>query len=827
MAPEVALTAGARFPTPEQRQVLEHVHGAHLVLAPAGSGKTQVMTARLRAAIEAGVAPERTLCVTFTNRAAEEMRARIAIELPEAAKRAHVRTFHGLCAWLLRSFAPRLGLPRDFTIYDEQDAIEVLAVVMTRSNNRISATDPKKFFFTLAERKSGAQGKELSLARIPPLFAGALEEPERNIATRYHRVMADRAALDFADLVYRVRSAFELDAVVRDRVENLFDWVQIDEVQDTHASEYDVIRRLALRTKDLALFGDIDQTIYEWRGSDPESILGRFRRDFQPVREHILTRNFRATKHLLRAADAIAKTFERRRTILEPDPSVPAGEPPVFWVGKTATDEAAWIARQCAELREPAEKPRIGILGRNHARLTTISEALTKGGVPHVTVEEFEFFRRQEIKDILARLRLVLQPDDSGAVRRALLRPASKIGPATWSKLEREGPAAGLRLADLVRERTHDSGEPFANLLGAFAHDRIVVFDVETTGLSTSDDEVIEIAALEIVRGKVGAPFRRLIRPRRSVGDSEQIHGYDDATLAREGEDAATVFAEFLQFARDAHLVGHNVRFDLAIVQSNCARLNIDVPRFDHDDTLDLARRFVTADRFDLESLAAGLSLESAPTHRALDDVRTTAELLIRLIPDVSRGAADRERLVKSLGQPFQPLSQNVARWREMAKEVRPPVVLKRVLEESGLSAFYQREPKRLANLDDLQRFFNVNDRGQRPPSAALADLVQFTALARNVDHLRDDDDRIPVVTVHQAKGLEFDVVFVAGVADGEFPSYLAKRDGRVEEERRLFYVALTRARKRLYLSAHEVNERGYAAGASEFFLTVRRSVAK
>lgn len=817
----------ASFPTTEQRRIIERVKGAHLVLAPAGSGKTQVMTARLARALAEGFAADRALCVTFTNRAAEEMRTRVAQELSAIAKQVQVKTFHGLCAWLLRRCANRFGLPRDFSVYDEQDAIEILGAVMSRSETRLRAEDPKKFFFRLSERKSNAGLEELSLERIPPLFPGPHEEAERVVAARYHRILADRAALDFSDLVYRVRSALELDLEERARVEALFDWIQIDEVQDTHFSEYDVIRRLALRGRNLALFGDIDQTIYEWRGSDPDSILGRFRRDFQPIEEHLLTRNFRATRRLLRIAGAFADSLARRRTRLEPDDSLPEGEPPKLALLETTHEEAEWIAKEAAKLVTRDPRPRVGILARTHGRLARIGEALIEHGVPHVTVEEFEFFRRQEIKDALARLRLVLHGDDSGALRRMLLRPRSGIGPATLQKLEREGPGAGLRLTDFARERTHDDGEPFARLLGAFAHETIVVFDVETTGLSTTEDEIVEIAAARIAGGKTKEEFHRLLRPTRKVGDSEAIHGHDDEKLAREGGDPRTVLTEFLAFVGESHVVGHNVRFDLSILTSQLERLGIGAPRFSFDDTLDLARRFLDAPRFDLETLATTMGLEHRPTHRALDDVRATAELLARAIPLVGRDAKTRERLVKECGGEFRPIARDLTRWRAMAQAVRPAAALRRILLESRLSEFYSRDAKRTSNLEELCRFFEKHDRPYRPPLSALSESVQFAALARNVDHLSEGDDRIPVVTVHQAKGLEFDVVFIAGLSDGEFPSFFATKEGRLEEEKRLFYVALTRARRALYLSGFRVNDRGMRCGASPFFESVRALAGK
>jgi DNA helicase-2/ATP-dependent DNA helicase PcrA len=813
----------SEFPTDEQKRAIERLEGASLILAPAGSGKTAVMAARLARAIRAGFEPSRLLCVTFTNRAAAEMRERVARDLPAHASRVHVRTFHGLCAAILRSLASEIGLPHDFAIYDEEDCREILEGVLARNGGPLRSMRPSEVFFAIADRKSNAMGSELEVKRIPALFREPTgKEAEkldawRDVASRYHRHLAERGALDFADLVYHVRAAFERRPDLRRRFEERIDWIQVDEVQDTHFSEYDVLRRLAMKRRNLALFGDLDQTIYGWRGSDPDSILSRFRREFQPVAEFRLGLNFRATKRLLLAASKFAETFERRRTELVPHDGLPEGEAVRIVVKPDATAEAAEVARRAFAVKKAHPGERIGILGRTHKRLAAISAALTKGGVAHVTVEVFEFFRRQEVKDALARMRAILHPEDSGALRRILLRPPAGISDAAIDRLGQIGFAAGLRLADLARLETLDDGDPFAALETARTAGDLVVLDVETTGLSPASDEIVEIAATRLHRGREVASFHRLLRPVDPVGDSQDVHGYGDEHLAAHGVDPRTALREFFEFADAAHLVGHNVGFDLAMIAAGAARYDLPRPPFRSDDTLLLARRFAGAERHDLASLAAHFELATRPTHRAADDVATTVELLGVLADRAREGVAVRRDAIARHGRAFRPLANALARLRDEAVRLRPAAILERALETTGLRAFYRGDAGRNENLDRLVQFFARRDRPEVPPLVALADIVQFASLARNVDHLDADDPRIPVVTVHQAKGLEFDTVFVTGLSDGEFPSFFAIRSGDLEEERRLFYVALTRARRRLVLSGHERSENGFENGRSRF----------
>ncbi|MEW6741847.1 MAG: 3'-5' exonuclease [Planctomycetota bacterium] len=808
----------ADFPNDEQRRIIEHSRGPVLVLAPVGTGKTRVMAARLARALESdGVPPDRTLCVTFTNRAAGEMRRRVEAVLGKRAREAHVFTFHGLCAWVLRQEAGDLGFPPDFVIYDDADSPDLLDEIYREMGRSAGLPRPKEFFWELSQRKSNAPPEGLRLAGPPPLFGGKDPIRER-VAERYHRILDERNALDFADLIHRVRAMLRLLPDKRQRWEERFDWIQVDEVQDTHFSEYDVVSRLARRSGNLAFFGDVDQTIYEWRGSNPDEVLRQFRRDFGAPTEFLLTRNYRATRALLEAADRFARSFGRRRTQLVPDPAVARGEPIATHGAKNPLDEARWVARTVkAVANEPAATRSTAILVRKHERAQVLSRVLTEAGVEHVTVEEFEFFRRQEVKDALARLRLILNPADSGSLHRITLRPPIGIGERTLRKISEEGVPVALRPTDLALARTHLAGEPFAPLLDAWERGEIVVVDVETTGLSPGSDEVVEVAGVRLREGEPVSTFHRYIRPTLPVGESEKVHGYSDAFLRDQGEDPRAVLEEFVAFAREAHLVGHNVRFDLAMLRGHARRLRMGLPIDDWDDTLLLSRRLTHSDRHDLDTLARLFSLALRPSHRALDDAQRTAELLARLVPKLAEGRLARARIVAREGRAFAPLAEKVAAWRAQAETERPADLLAIVLEESALVDHYRREPLRGQHLRDLLVYFRKNDRTDLDPLSSLQDLTGKVALAKNIELLDPDDSRIPVVTVHQAKGLEFDTVFVAGLAEDEFPAYLALRDGAEEEERRLFYVAITRPKRRLFLSWHEVNDRGYRKGRSRF----------
>jgi len=823
------------FPNEEQKQIIEHLEGPCLVLAPVGTGKTKTMAARLAAALERGFVPERTLCLTFTNRACYEIRERIKTVLDEKAGQVNIFTFHALCAWMLRLMAEDLGLPTDFVIFDEEDSIELfieLGFLQTEKYQqrrncardllehiyRIKADAPPGQLFNCFSEEEIAKSLNLQCSlRSGSTFTKLIQE--------YHRHLRIQNALDFADLVYFVRTALHLLPEQRRYWESRFDWIQVDEIQDVHLSEYEIVSILAKRTKNLALFGDLDQTIYEWRGSNPRELVNRFRKEFYPVKEFQLSYNYRGTKKLVELADNFANSFEKRYTKkLTPASYLPSGEEVILKEHSTYSEEAEWVAQEVKRITSDNQTtPRIAILARSNNRARFVSEVFEKNKIDHITVEEYEFFRRQEIKDMIARVRFLLNPDDASALRRCLLRP-QKVGPDEIASIEKLA-SYGLSLVDLANPRTYETGEPFAALLKAWDSGDVVILDCETTGLLSLTNEVIEIAALRAHSGQICAEFHRYICPTVPVGKSESVHGYSDSFLREHGHDAHLVFKEFRDFVNGAHVVGHNVRFDMTSLKYHARRVGVNI-KFSHwDDTLKISQRFVRTERYDLKTLQKCLNLAHVPTHNAMDDALCTYYLLEKLISELKKGHLQRKQSVERYGHHFKPFAQQFARWRELAETeaIRPPELLQIIIDESGLKEYYEkkREMRRLQNLRELINYFHENDDKNLPTIFALEELVRKASLARNLDLLALDDARVVVTTVHQVKGLEFDVVFVVGLTEGEFPNFFSEREGLLEEEKRLFYVAITRPRERLYLSWHRKNEKGFTKNRSRFLNSI------
>lgn len=822
-------------PNELQRQFIECSEGAVLLQAPVGTGKTRSLVDRAATAVERGVPAERILCLTFTNRAAEQLRDRVLDRCSEPGGDVVVRTFHSLCASILRLEHERVGLPADFVVYDEADAMEVLLGLGRRPASGTEAaaagesgygdTDhsdqARRFFHTIQRAKSEVYSRRVDLDTVGARVAAALRPPERARYEAYRQELRAQRAVDFGDLVLLVRALFDTEADIRERWHDRFDMVQVDEMQDTHLSEYYVLRVLAKGSGNIALVGDFDQTIYEWRGSQPTRIIEQYRKDFGPVREFQFTHNYRATRTLIEASNAVAARYSKSEPVIAA-PDMDEGSAIVRHTAATPADEARWIGETIERLRRTGDGSgrsipynRMAVLVRANYRAANISDVFTQMGVPHVTVEEFEFFRRQEVKDALAHMRFLLNPSDTYALRRLLQRPTQGIGAKTVAAVE-GAYADGLRLVDMVQPATLQYDDPHGALLEAFDSGSIIVFDTETTGLVPGEDEIIEIGAMKLEQGRVTGEFHRLLRNTVPVGDSEKVHHISDERLREEGIDPKRALREFAKFASGSVLVGHNVMFDVRMLHAAAEMHEVPVDVGERADTWELARRFIGGEGLALEKLAERYDL-TPPSHRAMDDVRTTVELLAKLMPFVQAGAGARRGIVQRHRRAFEPVAERLARYEARIGRQRPAALLQHVVEDSGLLDHYAREPQRVQNLEELPSVFARYDMDEMPSRAALEAVVQFAALARNIDQLDDDVDKVRIVTVHSSKGLEFDAVFVAGMCEYEFPSGPVIRSGDFTEEWRVFYVAVTRARKRLYLSNYSRNDRGRETTPSRF----------
>ncbi len=458
---------------PEQRVAAEHVEGPMLVLAGAGSGKTRVLTTRIALLIERhGIAPERIFAVTFTNRAAGEMKERIGAMLDRDPTGLWIGTFHSLSARLLRREAERIGFSRQFTIYDEDDRLALIKRIQDQRNHSTKLYPPKAVQYLISAAKNRMQSADD--------LASASADPLTVVAADVYRALTialrNQNAMDFDDLMLHPLALFKAHPDRLARYRERFAFVLVDEFQDTNRAQYELVRMIGAHGN-VFVVGDDDQAIYAWRGAEVRN-MSDFQRDFPASRLVRLEENYRSTQIVLDAANAaiapnvgrIGKTLRTRRQ----------GGAPVTVLGAAdERDEAEWIARELGARRTAGDwtARQMAVLYRTNAQSRAMEEAFRRAGIPYRIVGSVSFYDRREVKDLLAYLRLVVNPADDEAFLRSVTVPKRGIGDTSlqvlreaaqsWQKPLLATAAIGDRIAGLrpnVREGLRRFGALIADL---------------------------------------------------------------------------------------------------------------------------------------------------------------------------------------------------------------------------------------------------------------------------------------------------------------------------------------------------------------------------
>jgi DNA helicase-2/ATP-dependent DNA helicase PcrA len=425
---------------PEQREAVLHINGPLLILAGAGSGKTRVITSRIAYLVGDGHAqPQEVLAVTFTNKAAEEMRSRVESLLGSDLSGMWVSTFHALCARLLRREAPAIGLSRDFVIYDSSDQLTVVKQGLKELHIDDSFVQPRAALSRISHAKNRMESPEAMAAN-----AGWNRRDEHiaKVYTFYLNALKESSALDFDDLLLKTVDLFEQSERVRSKYSQQFRFVMVDEYQDTNRPQYLLIRRLAEVHRNLCVVGDPDQSIYKWRGADLKNILD-FEEDFRDATIVKLERNYRSTQIILDAASAvISQNRNRKDKHLWTDRK--GGARILYFRGGDELEEADFITRTARNALADDVEATAAILYRTNAQSRTIEDALMREGIAYKVVGGVRFYERKEIKDALAYMRLVINPHDDVSLRRVINVPARGIGKGVMEAIEKVGPASAV-----------------------------------------------------------------------------------------------------------------------------------------------------------------------------------------------------------------------------------------------------------------------------------------------------------------------------------------------------------------------------------------------
>jgi DNA helicase-2/ATP-dependent DNA helicase PcrA len=428
--PEVLL---ARL-NPPQRDAVTHGDGPLLVLAGAGSGKTRVIAHRIAHLIGVrGVDPRNVLAVTFTNKAAGEMARRVGALLEPIGVRAPiVATFHSACVRILRQHVHHLGYKPHFTIYDEDDR---LALVKECIRERGGTDERSMTANAIVHRISAAKNQMVSVDEMAKAARGPHEAEVAAIYKRYQERLAATGAVDFDDLLLLVVRLFQEAPAVLDWYRGLWRHVLVDEYQDTNRVQYRMIRLLTSEHRNICVVGDPDQSVYKWRGADLRNILD-FEKDYPGTRVVRLEQNYRSTQRVLALAAGVIAHNERRKekTLWTENPE---GEPARVYRAWDEHEEAGWVAQAIVQARaDGVAFSDVAVFYRTNAQSRVLEDALRRAGIPYVIVGSVRFYERKEIKDVLAYLRLIVNPDDDVAFRRAIGAPPRGIGKTSLVRLD-------------------------------------------------------------------------------------------------------------------------------------------------------------------------------------------------------------------------------------------------------------------------------------------------------------------------------------------------------------------------------------------------------
>ena len=681
-----------------QREAVTHAGSPLLILAGAGSGKTRVLTHRIAYLLATGRARAgQILAITFTNKAAAEMRERAGVLVGDDARRMWVSTFHSACVRLLRYEHEAAGLSSSFTIYDAQDSQRLIQMVLKAQDVDIKRFTPKM----VAARISDAKNELIGPARYAEL---AGKDPVSRIVAaayvEYDKRMRASNALDFDDLIMRTVELLRDNPLIAEHYHRRFRHILVDEYQDTNHAQYVLVRALVgdgsdgVDPAELTVVGDSDQSIYAFRGATIRNIE-EFERDFTGARTILLEQNYRSTQNILSAANAvIARNTGRRAKNLW----TASGDGALITLDAADSehDEARFVVGEIDRLADAGtDWGDIAVFYRTNAQSRALEELLVRQGIPYRVVGGTRFYERREIKDALAYLQVISNPDDTVAARRVLNVPKRGIGAKAEEAIAAHAAHYGISFGAALRHLWLRAGCPAGEGEG---------IDVDALARPVSSDEAGAAPAdpASAATGEGAKP----------TGEREEATASSQDSVERESApDPASV----------PEVVGITAR-----------------------------------------------AAKSAAAFWGLIETLRAAE---------ARGASQAD-------------------------------ILEEVLDRTGYLAELRRsdDPQDASRVENLAELHSVAGAFVADaPTGTLADFLERVALVADSDQVPAEGERggqVTLMTVHTAKGLEFPAVFVTGMEDGTFPHQRSLGDEtELEEERRLAYVAITRARERLYLT--------------------------
>lgn len=508
--------------TPAQCEAVQHIDGPMLTLAGPGSGKTRVVTHRVANLIRHGIQPRNILALTFTNKAADEMKSRLANLAP--GQPVWMGTFHRFCARLLRIHAPLVGLAENFTIYDSDDSRKLLKYVLEEEKLESTHATPDSIAHAISAAKSNLITPDKY--RETSLYGSALGGLVERAYPAYQRALLRANAVDFDDLLQHIAVLLKENPEVRKQQDARYRYILVDEYQDTNLAQYAIVRALSIDHPNLAVTGDPDQSIYGWRGANVRNIL-EFERDFPNVKVVRLEQNYRSTKSILRVADVlISHNTRRKKKRLWTENA--EGSRVRLIAYPTYFDEAEQIAGQIAHfVRQGKYRPRdCAIFYRTNALSRQFEHALREHVIPYQIVNGLEFYQRMEVKDVMAYLHLLNNPRNNVALRRIINTPTRGIGKSTINKLQEHSSRKNISLLDAARQAGVIEGLPKKSAVAVAKF--VALFDKLCTSLTAEIEQIVGMVLSE-------SGYREVLANSESEEDQDRLANLEELlTVARQ-----------------------------------------------------------------------------------------------------------------------------------------------------------------------------------------------------------------------------------------------------------------------------------------------------
>lgn len=493
-----------------QCEAVKHTEGPLLITAGAGSGKTKVLTCRIAHLLELGVAPYRILAITFTNKAAKEMKERVTNLVGAQADSIWLSTFHSFCAKLLRFEVDGFhGYTRNFTIYDSSDQLVLVKDCLKKLNLDDKQFTPRSVLGTISSAKNVLMDAKAFAAKASDFY----EQKVADVYAMYQEKLRENNAVDFDDLLFLAVRLLQENEEVREKYQSRFQYILVDEYQDTNHAQYALTKILAARWRNICVVGDADQSIYAWRGADIRNIID-FTRDYPDAASIKLEQNYRSTKTILHAANAVIDNNESRpkKTLWTENPM---GNKIIHYQAQTEHDEADYIASVIYNRHEISHEPYgdMAILFRTNAQSRVLEEKLMRYAIPYTMVGGTKFYDRKEIKDVLAYLRLLYNPEDSLSLTRIINVPKRNIGATTMEHVAAYAEAQGISLFEAlsstdeipVTKRAKASLENFAAMIFDLLNDiegKDVLSLIETVIKQTGYGDMLDKEAEHDLQGE-------------------------------------------------------------------------------------------------------------------------------------------------------------------------------------------------------------------------------------------------------------------------------------------------------------------------------------